>query len=115
MLKMGKEYGDMTRLSYSKVIASTSTQKPKSGFMKAKGFTQLPPQPSHKGKEKVELPRPTKRSNKVEKNTFTSLKDKAPMRQGRDCDRSMQSQSRSYAQVVGSKPQANQPYSSRGA
>ena len=36
MLKMGKEYGDMTGLGYSEVITSTSTQNPKSSFVKAK-------------------------------------------------------------------------------
>lgn len=84
MLKMDKEYGDMTGFGYSKAIASTSTQKPKSGFVKAKGSTQPPPQLLHKGKEKVEPPRPTKRLNKVEKNTSTSFKGKALMRQGRN-------------------------------
>ncbi len=57
MLKMGKEYGDMTGLGYSEAIASSSTQRPKNGFVKAKGSTQPPPQPSHKGKEKVEPPK----------------------------------------------------------
>lgn len=61
-------------------ITSTSTQKPKNGFVKTKGSTQPPPQPSYKEKKNVELPTSTIRSNKIKKKTSTSLKGKAPMR-----------------------------------
>lgn len=54
MLTMGKEYGEMIELGYNtKVNAYSSTQKPKNGFVKTKGSTQPPPQPSKKGKKKV--------------------------------------------------------------
>ena len=45
-----------------------------------------------KGKENVEPQIPYQRSNKVEKKTSTSFKGKAPMRQGREWERSMQHQ-----------------------
>lgn len=43
MLKIGKEHGARSGLDYFDDIASTSTHRPKSGFVKAKGSTQPPP------------------------------------------------------------------------
>lgn len=77
---MGNDHGDMMGLRYnSEVNASSSTQRPKNGFVKAMRKTQPPLQTSNKGKEKVESQRSYQMTKKVEKRPNTSLKKNAPM------------------------------------